>query len=178
MATRNAGRTINGIPPLARALAARPVLRLDGLVATALDLTPERIATLPHERYLGRASHAADSTMPDTDWSGVRLSDLVALAHPAPEARFVRVSSGPYGVPVALEQADRVLLCDGLAGEPLGVEQGGPWRLVVPSRTYFTSVKWVDRIELTAEEPDDSATRIAVARERARVSQRLKQGTD
>jgi DMSO/TMAO reductase YedYZ molybdopterin-dependent catalytic subunit len=61
-----------------------------------------------------------------------------------------------------------VLLCDHLAGEPLAVENGGPWRLVVPGTRYFSSVKWVDRLDVTAEEPDNSAERIARARAKAR----------
>jgi DMSO/TMAO reductase YedYZ molybdopterin-dependent catalytic subunit len=172
MVTRFAGRTVNGIPRQARALAANPLLRLDGLVEHALALTPADILALPHEPYLGKLSCIEKGNVPLTDWSGVRLSDVIALAKPHADARFVRVSAGPYGVPVALERADQVLLCDALSGEPLGVEQGGPWRLVIPDRTYFTSVKWVDRIELTTEEPDDSASRIAVARERARNAKR------
>jgi DMSO/TMAO reductase YedYZ molybdopterin-dependent catalytic subunit len=163
-----AGRTVNGISKQARTHAADPVLRIDGLVSEAHELRPEEIARLPHVPFLDTVTPADTERLPRTDWSGVRLSDLLATLDVQPEAKYLRVSAGPYGVPVAIEQADRVLLCDSLEGEPLTVDKGGPWRLVIPGSIYFTSVKWVDHIEITAEEPDDSATRIAKARARAR----------
>jgi DMSO/TMAO reductase YedYZ molybdopterin-dependent catalytic subunit len=163
-----AGRTANGISKQARNHAAKPVLRVDGLVSQPCELSPEEIAKLPHVPFLDTVIPADLENFPRTDWSGVRLSDLLAILALQPDAKYLRVSAGPYGVPVAIDQADRALLCDSLAGEPLTVDKGGPWRLVVPDRIYFTSVKWVDRIEITAEEPDDSATRIAKARARAR----------
>ncbi len=165
--TRFAGRTANGIPPMARTHAEHPVLRLDGLVTTPLDLTQDQIDNLPHCSYLGVLA-SDDTALPKTDWSGVRLADLIALAGPDSGARFARVSAGPYGVPISLADAERVLLCDQLDGRPLAIDAGGPWRLVVPDLRYFTSVKWVDRIEVTLDEPDDSATRIAKARAHAR----------
>ncbi len=166
--TRFAGRTANGIPPMARTHAEHPILRLDGLVSTPLNLNAVEIENLPHHSYLGTLASDDDGALPKTDWSGVRLADLVALAGPDSAARFVRVSAGPYGVPIPLADAERVLLCDKLDGRPLAVEEGGPWRLVVPGLRYFTSVKWVDRIDVALEEPDDSATRIAKARAHAR----------
>ena len=168
--TRFAGRTANGIPRMALTHAANPVLRIDGLVGRPLNLVPAALAGLPRVPYLGEPSSVEGGNVPEVDWAGIRLSDLVALAEPAPEARFVYVKAGPYGVPVALEDADGVLLCDRLNGVPLAVDQGGPWRLVVPGSRYFTSVKWVDRLEVTAEPPDNSAERIARARARARAS--------
>ncbi len=166
--TRYAGRTANGIPRQARAHAEHPVLRIDGLVTQPRDLTPTDIDTLPHVPYTGSVSCLEGGNMPTRNWSGVRLSDIIAIAGVAAAARYVRVSAGPYGVPVAIADAGSVLLCDRIAGEPIGVEQGGPWRLVVPGRLHYTSVKWVDRLELTADEPDDSASRLAAARARAR----------
>ena len=44
------------------------------------------------------------------------LFDVLALAGPLPEARYVRVCAGEYVVPLALEQADLALLCDRLDG--------------------------------------------------------------
>lgn len=163
-----AGRTANGIPRQALIHAQHPVLRVDGLVARALALTPADVARLPHEPYLGAISCLERGNVPDTDWLGVRLSDLLALAEPDASARYVRVSAGPYATQAPLTEAGRILLCDQLDGQPLAVERGGPWRIVVPDTRYYTSVKWVDRIEVTAETPDDSATRIAMARAKAR----------
>jgi DMSO/TMAO reductase YedYZ molybdopterin-dependent catalytic subunit len=139
------------------------------LVERSLELTPDGFASLPRVSYLGELSCAEGGNMPDVAWSGVSVAELVALAEPHSKANYVRVSAGPYAVPVSLADAKRVLICDQLDGVPLGVDQGGPWRLVAPGARYFTSVKWVDCLELTADVPDNSAERIAKARARARA---------
>jgi DMSO/TMAO reductase YedYZ molybdopterin-dependent catalytic subunit len=167
-----AGRSINGIPRQAREHAASPILRVDGLVAEPRFLKPADFEQLPHVPFLDTLSNNETGNIPQTAWSGVRLSDLLATVTFDPTAKFVRVSGGPYGCPVLLAEADHALLCDRLDDKPLTVDRGGPWCLVVAGTLYFTSVKWVDRIELTAEEPDDSATRIARARARARDSKK------
>jgi len=57
------------------------------------------------------------------------------------------------------------LRIDGLVEEPLVLgPRICPWRLVVPGDACFTSVKWVDRIELAAEPGEGSGERIARAR--------------
>lgn len=91
---------------------------------------------------------------------------VVKPARPLPEARYVRVGAGDYVVPVALEDAGRALLCTHLNGRPLAVEHGGPWRLLVPGGRCYTSVKWVDCLELTAQAGPDSGRRIALSRTR------------
>ena len=158
-----------GVPRQARRHAADPVLRIGGLVGRPLALRPADLAGLRRVPFLGALSCVQNGNVPETDWTGIPLADLVALADPLPEARFVRVCAGPYAVPAALADAGGLLVCDRIADEPLTVEQGAPWRLVVPGQRYFTSVKWVDRIELAAEPPDNSAERLANARNRARA---------
>lgn len=168
--TDSAGSSLYRVPRQARRHAANPILRVDGLVETPLTLTPGDLADLPRWPYVGGISCIEAGEVPETDWEGVRLSELVAMADPLPDARFVRVSAGPYAVPVSLEEAHKVLLCDRLSDQALTPERGGPWRLAIPGSLYCTSVKWVDRLEITAEPPDNSAERIAQARARARAA--------
>ncbi|HEX8967168.1 MAG TPA: molybdopterin-dependent oxidoreductase, partial [Chloroflexota bacterium] len=87
-----------------------------------------------------------------------------ALAQPLEQARFVSVCSGGYSVSVPLGDAARVVLCDTLDDTPLSVEHGGPWRMVMPGRQCFTSVKWVERLEVTASPAPDTGE--VIARER------------
>jgi hypothetical protein len=82
--------------------------------------------------------------VPGLRCGGVLLADLVTIAVP-------------------LQQSPHVPLCDTLDGLPLPVEHGGRWRLVVPGGQCFSSVKWVDRLEVTAHEPTTIAARIARA---------------
>jgi sulfite oxidase len=65
---------------------------------------------------------------------------------------------------VPLDEAGAALLCDGLDDQPLPLEHGAPWRLVIPGGVCFTSVKWVERLELTAEPGPNDGQRIARAR--------------
>src|SRR5688500_1230996 len=170
--SRFAGRSIHGVPRFAQALAARPTIRVAGLVAEPRELTPEDLTGLQRIDYLEARRGVEGGTVPDLPWSGVRLADAVALARPLAGARFVRVSGGPYGLPLSLAEAEIALLCDRLGDAPLAAEQGGPWRLVVPGGRFGFSIKWIDRLELTAEPGDNPAERIALARARARDAKR------
>jgi DMSO/TMAO reductase YedYZ molybdopterin-dependent catalytic subunit len=173
----NAGRTVHGIPKHAREQAANPVLRIDGLVAKPLELSRAQSLDLAHARYLELFDVPAENFIPALDWAGPTLATLIATARPLPNALWMKISAGPYAVAVPLPRAERALLCDMLEGEPLSLERGGPWRLLIPDRGYNMSVKWVDHVELSATEPDDSAIRIAEARERARQFHRTQEET-
>ncbi len=153
-------------PPTAgdRARAARGVLRIDGLVARALELSVDDVRQLQRAELAEAFVCEEGWSVPGLRWGGVRLADLVALAQPLPGARFVRAGSGEWVVPVALDDAEHGLVCDQLNGEPLTVEHGAPWRLVVSGGACYTNVKWLDHLELVAEAGEDTARRIALAR--------------
>jgi DMSO/TMAO reductase YedYZ molybdopterin-dependent catalytic subunit len=144
----------------------QPVLRVDGLVAQPLNLTVDDLAPLQRcdldETFSCDDGRAASGQR----WRGFRVADIVALSQPLPDARFVRVSSGGFVIPIAIEEAGSALLTDTLNGQPLALERGAPWRLVVPGGRCFTSVKWVNHLELTAEAGRDTGELI----ERARLS--------
>jgi DMSO/TMAO reductase YedYZ molybdopterin-dependent catalytic subunit len=142
------------------------LLQISGLTARSLDLTPDDLVALPRvdldENFSCDEHRAAQAQC----WRGIRVSDVVALAAPLPEARFVRVGSGGFVIPLALAECEAALLSETLNGEPLSVERGGPWRLVVPGGRCFTSVKWVNRLELAAESGRDTGELIEQARQR------------
>lgn len=172
MDVTNAGRTVNGVPRHAREHAANPVLRVSGSCAGPAEIRQTDLDALP--RVTTRTFLTADerARTPDYDLAGVLLTDLLGLMRPLPDARYVSFAAGPYTHPVPLADIDRVILCDQLEGQPIPVERGGPWRVLIPAHSYNMGVKWLDRIELTPDEPDDSATRLAEARERARQFKR------
>jgi DMSO/TMAO reductase YedYZ molybdopterin-dependent catalytic subunit len=155
---------VHPLPPQARSQAAAPRLAIDGLVAMPRSLSPGDLAALPRATLAEPFVCEEGWMVPGLRWEGVRLGDLLALAVPCPEARYVRVCSGEYAVPLALEEARAALLADRLNGAPLPLEHGAPWRLVVPGGRCFTSVKWVTRLELTAEPGEPTGERIARAR--------------
>ena len=152
------------VPPGEHEGARAGMLRVDGLVARRLELTNADLAHLP--RTVLDAPFVCEDgwSVPGLRWSGVRLADVLALAQPLATASYVRAGSGAWVVPIALADAQHVLVCDRLNGEPLSVEHGAPWRLVPAAGPCYANVKWLDHLELTAEPGEHDAQRIARAR--------------
>ncbi|MFZ5557602.1 MAG: molybdopterin-dependent oxidoreductase [Pseudomonadota bacterium] len=154
------------VPESVRLRASAPRLRIDGLVERPQELAPEQLSGLARGGYTEGFKCEEGWEVPGLAWEGYRLRDVLDLAGVRPEARFVRVGSSDYVVPVSLEDAQRALLCDRLNGEPLPQKNGAPWRLSVPGAVCFTSVKWVDRLTLAAEPGENTGQRIARSRPR------------
>ena len=139
-------------------------MRIDGLVAQPLELTAEDMHQLQRATLVEPFVCDEGWSVPGLRWGGVRLSDVVALAQPLADARFVRAGSGDWVVPVAVSDMAHGLVSDELNDEPLTMEHGAPWRLVLSGGPCYTNVKWLDHLELVAEAGEDTAQRIARAR--------------
>jgi DMSO/TMAO reductase YedYZ molybdopterin-dependent catalytic subunit len=139
-------------------------LVVDGLVAQPRRLGPADLAALPRATLTVAFTCEEGWSVPGLRWGGVRLLDVLALAQPRSEARYVRAGAGPFVVPLSLDEAAQALVTDRLNDQPLSVEHGAPWRLVVPGGVCYSSVKWLARLELTAEPGEHDARRIALAR--------------
>ena len=168
MSDRFAGRSIHGAPHHARIFAGDPVLTIDGEVDQRADLTVADLAEIERKSIHDLIPDSERSSWPDKNWTGVPLSALVEFAQPTSEANWIQVLGGPMASVLPLADAAQALLCDRDDGEPISLEHGGPYRLIYPKTTYNLCVKWVDRILVTVDEPDRSAERVAVARQRAR----------
>lgn len=91
-------------------------------------------------------------------FSGVPLSGLLGeCGGPLPEARYASfvarsVNNHSTSLPLAdaLELGALVVL--GYEGAELGEDHGGPVRVVVPGRYFYKSLKWLERVELLAED--------------------------
>ena len=90
-------------------------------------------------------------------FSGIPLRHLLERCEPAADARFVRfVARSERDHDTSLPLTDALAL-DALVafeheGAPLSVEHGGPVRLVVPGRYFYKSLKWLECIELRADD--------------------------
>ena len=153
---------VHPVPP--SAAAGRPGILVEGLVARPLRIDGSRLRGLPRRGVREDFACEEGWTAAGVAWSGLVLADAIALSAPLPEATHVRVCAGAYAVPLDLAQASRALLCDELEGRPLELEHGGPWRLLLPGGRCFTSVKWVDRLELAAGPGEPAGERMALAR--------------
>lgn len=152
------------VPDEVRSRVGAAVVSVEGLVEHPAELTVLRLKQLPAVELEEPFVCEEGWQVPGVRWRGVRLGHVLALARPRAEARYVRVCSGDFVVPVPLEQADAAILADSLDGAPLTVDHGAPWRLVLPGAACFTSVKWVDRLVLAAEPGPNAGERIARAR--------------
>jgi DMSO/TMAO reductase YedYZ molybdopterin-dependent catalytic subunit len=97
-------------------------------------------------------------------WRGVRLSTVLRRARLRRDALDVQASGldpnyvtggvdlGPVRRPMPLAKAlDDVLLAYEMNGEPLPSDHGHPVRLIVPHWIGIASIKWVGKIEVSAE---------------------------
>ena len=151
-----------------------PGLSVDGLVKRPQIYTAAGLAALT---ALTDANAAITDdfrcvegwTAPGQHWAGVPLRRLLDAAGPLPAARYAAISAMDYTVAIALngDDVDATLLATRLNGAPLPEQHGGPCRLVRRGQDCYASIKWVDRIRLTAELPGDTAYRIAMARNRS-----------
>jgi DMSO/TMAO reductase YedYZ molybdopterin-dependent catalytic subunit len=130
-------------------------LRVEGLVAAPLRLDWEAFLALPQAELVNDIHCVTQWSRYDNRWQGVRATDLLALARPKEEARFVAFTSyDGYTTNVTRADFEReeVLLAHSWSGAPLDRRHGGPVRVVIPHLYFWKSPKWITRIELLRED--------------------------
>jgi DMSO/TMAO reductase YedYZ molybdopterin-dependent catalytic subunit len=130
-------------------------LRVGGLVDQPYQLTYDELVAMPATKLTRDFQCVTGWRVPQVDWKGVRLGDLLDRAGVQSRATAVRFHSfdGTYTESLTLSQARRadVIVAYGFEGSPLSDEHGGPVRLYVAPMYGYKSCKWLDRIELTKE---------------------------
>src|SRR6266513_1149813 len=89
----------------------------------------------------------------DAGFRGVHWRELAKLCRPKPSAHFaIAHAEAGYteNLPLAALDEENALVAYEADGEPLTPEHGGPVRLLVPSRYFWKSAKWLNGIELAA----------------------------
>src|SRR5919201_1663928 len=89
----------------------------------------------------------------DTSFKGVHWRELAKLVKPKPSARFVLAHAEQgftSNIPLEAVEADDALIAWEADGEPLAPDHGWPLRLVVGSRYFWKSAKWLRGLELLA----------------------------
>ena len=138
-----------------RVLTADWKLRVFGLVQQELSLDWQTFLQLPQVRDVSDFHCVTRWSQLDMDWEGVRASEVLALAMPLDDAKFVTLHSyDGYTTNLPLEAFldEDVLIAHRVLGAPLTLEHGGPVRLVVPKRYAWKSAKWLKAIELHTED--------------------------
>jgi len=130
-------------------------LQVYGLVGQPLELDWTAFRALPQTVDTSDFHCVTRWSQLDMTWEGVLARDLLALAAPLPQAKYVTLHSyDGYTTNLPLEALldDDVLVAHSVLGAPLTAEHGGPVRLVVPKRYAWKSAKWLKAIELHAED--------------------------
>jgi len=128
-----------------------------GEVESPLTLSYEELQALPHREITVDIHCVTRWSRFDTSFRGVHWSELAKLVEPKPSARFV-VAHAEQGftanVPLAALEDEEALIAWQADGEPLAPDHGWPLRLVIPSKYFWKSAKWLRGLELRAtDEP-------------------------
>lgn len=139
------------------------LLTIGGQVARPRSLTFADLAAIPGEHQVPDVSRL----VPGRKGDAVTLTGLLALVQPAPAAKYLGLhsSTDDFHASIPLDAvAERALVIYRLDGQPLPAKAGGPVRFFIPDfaacHTHeideCANVKFVDRIELTAEKGFDN----------------------
>lgn len=85
----------------------------------------------------------------DAPWEGISFKNLVRLAAPKPEAKYLFFTSYDgysTNLPLSACDDDDVMLVHKWNGQTLPKVHGGPVRMVVPKRYAWKSAKWIKEI--------------------------------
>ena len=129
-------------------------LRVDGSVEEPLTLDWEAFQALPQVEDTSDFHCVTTWSLMDSDWKGVLVSTVVALARPIPQVTHVMTyASDGYTTNLPIEEAlkDDVLLVHTWNSRPLPREHGGPVRMITPQLYAWKGAKWINRIELLTE---------------------------
>ncbi len=131
-------------------------LQVSGLVQRPWTLNLDELARLPQSTISVDIHCVTRWTKLDVPFSGVLLSELLGQVGIQPVAKFVSFvarSGHNHSSSLLLDEAITLgtMLATAVDGRPIPPEHGGPLRGIVPGRYFYKSVKWVERIELLAE---------------------------
>jgi DMSO/TMAO reductase YedYZ molybdopterin-dependent catalytic subunit len=129
--------------------------RVFGAVENEITLSHDELEALPQTRITTDIHCVTRWSRFDAGFGGVHWRELAAIVKPLPEARFV-VAHAEQGftsnVPLEALEDDNALIAWEADGEPLTPDHGWPLRLVVPSRYFWKSAKWLRGLELRSSD--------------------------
>jgi DMSO/TMAO reductase YedYZ molybdopterin-dependent catalytic subunit len=126
-----------------------------GLVENPLRFTYDEFLKLPHASFKADVHCVTRWSMFDSTWEGVSVREVLKLARPRPEARFVLAHcENNFTANLPLEDIDRdeALFAYRRNGEDVTPEHGWPLRLFVPHLYFWKSAKWIRGLELLSND--------------------------
>ncbi|HBC40828.1 MAG TPA: oxidoreductase [Pseudanabaena sp.] len=128
-------------------------LIVDGQVNNTLSLSLKDLQKLPFTSMVIRHV-CVEGWAAIVQWGGVRLRDLLAIAKPLPQSKYVYFySADGYYESWDLDSVlhPQTLMAYQKNGQPLEPENGAPLRLASPIKLGYKLSKWVTRIQITIE---------------------------
>ncbi|CAM3516289.1 sulfite oxidase-like oxidoreductase [Paenibacillus lupini] len=130
-------------------------LRVFGEVEEEKTFTYEQIMALPQIKQRNDIHCVTRWSKLDTEWEGVRFTDLLSLIGVKADAKYVMIHADQdYETNLPLEDLmhENILLAHSFDGEPLTAKHGWPLRLLVPHLYFWKSAKWIRGIEFMKED--------------------------
>ena len=135
-------------------------LRVGGLVErpTRLSLSELRALAGTSEYVTMEciSNNVGGDLMSTGSFTGVRLSDLIAMAGPKPQgtwAAFTARDGYTESLPMSLVQgAPEIIVAYALDNAPLPMSHGFPARMIIPGHYGMKGPKWLDSIDLVNHE--------------------------
>ena len=135
-------------------------LRIDGLVQVPTDLSLAQLRAMKSRTQITRHD-CVEGWSAIGKWTGVPLSSVLALAQPAPRARYVVfycADAMDYGGTRYYESIDledayhpQTILAYELNGTTLPIANGAPIRVRIERQLGYKMAKYIMRIELVAD---------------------------
>jgi DMSO/TMAO reductase YedYZ molybdopterin-dependent catalytic subunit len=128
-----------------------------GLVVHPQTWTLDDLRAMPHIERIVDIHCVTRWSKPAVRFEGIPLAHLLERCQPLPEARFVSfVARSQRRHSTSLPLADALSLDTLVAlsceGQLLDAAHGGPVRTVTPGRYFYKSLKWLETVELLAED--------------------------
>ncbi len=131
--------------------------KVSGEVEEPLTLTYDELRELPQTEITIDIHCVTRWSRFDTSFKGVHWRELAKLVRPKPSAHFVLAHAEQgftSNVPLEALEDEHALVAWEADGAPLEPDHGWPLRLVVPSRYFWKSAKWLRGLELlSADQP-------------------------
>jgi DMSO/TMAO reductase YedYZ molybdopterin-dependent catalytic subunit len=128
-------------------------LELNGDVEEPVSLTYDELRALPATEVTTDIHCVTRWSRFDAGFKGVHWRELAKLCRPKPTAKFA-IAHAEHGftanVPLSALEDEHALVVYEADGEPLTPEHGWPVRLVIPSKYFWKSAKWLTGIELSS----------------------------
>ncbi|MBV8064947.1 MAG: sulfite oxidase-like oxidoreductase [Actinobacteria bacterium] len=128
-------------------------LRIWGDVENEVTLGYDELKALPATEVVADIHCVTRWSRFDAHFKGVHWRELAKLCSPRPSAHFV-IAHAEHGFtansPLAAVEDEKALVVYEADGEPLTPEHGGPVRLVVPSKYFWKSAKWLNGLEISS----------------------------